>query len=166
MQISRLSTAQVKVHQNCSCYFSNEKSAFLQSLDLFSVSWEIILLYFLAETSYTIEKSGTSKWKLSDLPLVTLKFTKFLMSFLEPRVSFSSNFASFFSVMRHNVSVLFHLNIYMLWTNGSNQSANFGTFNYPSVSWHIIPLKFSNWNSICFGQKEPINVQFSDFWVL
>ena len=29
-----------------------------------------------------------------------------------------------------------------------------------SVSWHIIPLKFSNWNIICFGQKEPINVQF------
>ena len=27
-------------------------------------------------------------------------------------------------------------------------------------------LKFSNWNIICFVQKEPINVQFSDFWVL
>ena len=37
---------------------------------------------------------------------------------------------------------------------------------HPSVSWHIIPLKFSNWNSICFGQKEPINVQFSDFFRL
>ena len=32
--------------------------------------------------------------------------------------------------------------------------------HHPSVSWHIIPLKFSNWNIICFGQKEPINVQF------
>ena len=30
-----------------SCHFSNKKSVFLQSLDLFSVSWEIILLYFL-----------------------------------------------------------------------------------------------------------------------
>ena len=29
-----------------------------------------------------------------------------------------------------------------------------------SVSWHITPLKFSNWNIICFGQKEPINVHF------
>ena len=28
-----------------------------------------------------------------------------------------------------------------------------------SVSWHIIPLKFSNLNIICFGQKEPIKVQ-------
>ena len=30
---------------------------------------------------------------LSDLPLLTLKFTKFLMSFLEPRVSYSCNSA-------------------------------------------------------------------------
>ena len=29
-----------------------------------------------------------------------------------------------------------------------------------SVSWHIIPLKFSYWKVIFFGQKEPINVQF------
>ena len=32
--------------------------------------------------------------------------------------------------------------------------------HHPSVSWHIIPLKFSRWNIIRFGQKEPINVQF------
>ena len=38
------------------------------------------------------------------------------MSFFEPRASFSSDFASLFSVMRHNSSVPFHLNLYMLWT--------------------------------------------------
>ena len=43
----RLSTAQVKVHQNSSCHFSDKKSVFPQSLGLFSVSWERILLYFL-----------------------------------------------------------------------------------------------------------------------
>ena len=32
--------------------------------------------------------------------------------------------------------------------------------HHPSMSWHIIPLKFSNWNIICFGLEEPINVQF------
>ena len=31
---------------------------------------------------------------------------------------------------------------------------------HPSVSWHIIPLTISNGNITCFGQKEPINVQF------
>ena len=32
--------------------------------------------------------------------------------------------------------------------------------HHPSVSWHIIPLKISTWNIKCFGQKDPINVQF------
>ena len=63
----------------------------------------------------------------SDLLLLALNFTKFLMSFFEPRVCFSSNFASFFSVMRHNSSLPFHLNIYMLWTKGAHKSANFQT---------------------------------------
>ena len=30
----------------------------------------------------------------------------------------------------------------------------------PSVSWHIIPVKFSRWNIIWFGKTEPIKVQF------
>ena len=86
-------------------------------------------LYFLAQTLHTFYQSSLSKWKFADLSLLPLKFTKFLMSFLEPRVSFSSNFASLFSVMRHNSSVLFHLNLYMLWTKEAHQSANFQTFN-------------------------------------
>ena len=39
-------------------------------------------------------------WKFPDLLLLSLKLTKFLISFLEPRVSFYSNFASLISVMR------------------------------------------------------------------
>ena len=31
------------------------------------------------------------------------------------------------------------------------------------MSRHIIPLKFSNWNIVCFGQKEAIKVQFFRF---
>ena len=31
---------------------------------------------------------------------------------------------------------------------------------YPSVSWHINPVKFSSWNITCFGQKQPIKLQF------
>ena len=62
---------------------------------------------------HAIGKSSTSKCKLSDLLLLALKFTKFLMSFLESRVSFSSNFTSLFSVMRHNSSAIFHLNLCM-----------------------------------------------------
>ena len=36
-------------------------------------------------------------------------------------------------------------------------------FALPLVSWHTIPLKFSSWNIICFGQKELLNVQFFRF---
>ena len=49
------------------------------------------------------------------------------MSFMEPSASFSSNFASLFSVMRRKSSVLFHLNLCMLWTKGPDQSAHFST---------------------------------------
>ena len=105
-------------------FFKQEVSFSSKFGSLFSVM-EIILLYFLAETLYAIDKSGTSKCKFSDSPLLALKFTKFFMSFLEPRVSFSSNFASLFSIMRHNYSVLFHLNLYMLWTKAADRSAIF-----------------------------------------
>ena len=49
--------------------------------------------------------------KFLDFWVVGWKFTKFLMSFLEPRVSFSFNFASLFSARKHNSSVFFHLNV-------------------------------------------------------
>ena len=50
------------------------------------------------------------------------------MSFLEPRISFSLNFALLFSDGRHDSYVDFHLNLYMLWTKDTHQSANFQTF--------------------------------------
>ena len=43
------------------------------------------------------------------------------MSFLKPRASFSSNFASLSTLMRDNSSVLFHLKLYMLSTKGTDQ---------------------------------------------
>ena len=98
------------------------------SLDHISVSWEIILQYHLAETLYAFDKSSTSKCKFSDLSYLALNFTKFLMSVLEPIVSLSSDFASFYRLMRHNSSVFFHLNLYILWILGAHQGANFQTF--------------------------------------
>ena len=38
--------------------FFKQKASFLQSLDLFLVSWEVILLYFFSWTLYTIHKSA------------------------------------------------------------------------------------------------------------
>ena len=68
---------------------------------------------FSAKALYAINKSSTSKCKFSSLPLLALKFPKSLMSFLEPIITFSSNFASLFGVTRHQSLVLFHVNLYV-----------------------------------------------------
>ena len=142
MQIFRLSTTQVKVHQIPHVIFQIKTQFFFKVWISIQYHERSFLCTFQAETLCAIGRSSTSNCKFPDLPLLALKFTKFLMSFLEPRVSFSLNFASLFSVMRHNSSVHFHLNICMLWTNGSNQSANFQAFNCsrenkPQVSFRL-----------------------------
>ena len=56
---------------NYLCHFWNHKSFFTTQL----------LCIFLAQTLHTFYKSSPSKCKFSDLPLLGLKFTEFLMSF-------------------------------------------------------------------------------------
>ena len=96
-------------------------------------------------------------------------------------------FKLFITFQSHETTLLyfFILKLYMLWIYFiCFESANFQTFdcsheNWPcflchfsshksvflqifhhfSVSWHINPMKSSSWN-ICFGQKEPIKIQF------
>ena len=64
-----------------------------------------------------------------DFWVVGEKFTKFLMSYLEPSVSFSWNFESLFHVMRDKSFVLFKLlKLYMFFTNRDHQSAKSQTF--------------------------------------
>ena len=67
-------------------------------------------VFVLAQTLHNFCKISPSKCKFSDFLLLRLKFTKFLMSFLEPRVSFSLNFASLFRSRKYNSSAFFHLN--------------------------------------------------------
>ena len=110
--------------------FLKDKSGFLQSLNHSSMLWEVTPQHFFSWNFICYWEKQHIKCKFSYLPLIALKSTKFLMSFLEPRASFSSNFASLFSVMRHNSSVLFHLKLYMLWTKGADQSANFQTLDF------------------------------------
>ena len=111
------------------------------------------------------------------------KFVKFLMSFLKAQVSFPSNFASIFSAIKHNSSVLFSSNIIYfgqkqpikvqifeifecLGQNLSNSSCHF--WKHKSVflqtlyqSWmpsNITLLYFLSSNIIYFDQKHPIKV--------
>ena len=98
-------------------HFSNHKSFFTTQL----------VCILLAQTLHSFDKSSPSKCKFSDFPLLALKFTKFLKSFFKQRVSFSSKFPSFFSVMINSSSVLFYLKLYVLLTKVAHQSANFQT---------------------------------------
>ena len=71
-------------------------------------------------------------WKFSDVPLLTWKFAKFVLSYLKPPVRFSLNFASLFSIMRHASYEHFLLKLYMIWIKGAHRSANFQTFDCSS----------------------------------
>ena len=102
--LTLLSTACVKTHQITYVIFETMYKSFLTTR---------FLCIFFAQTLHTIYKSSPSKCKLSDFPLLSLKFTKFLMSFFKQKVSFSWKFGSDFSVMRDNSSVLFWLKLYM-----------------------------------------------------
>ena len=138
VQIFRFSIAQVKVHQTSHAIFQTKNQVFFKVWIFFSVMRDNSSVFFLAKTLYAIDKSGTSKCKSLDSPLLALKFTKFLVSFLKPRVNFSSTFVLLLSVFRHNSSVLFYLNLYKLWTKGFNQCANFQTFNCaPNSLYHF-----------------------------
>ena len=100
---------------NSSCHFWNQESVFLQTLhhssvswdmNHYSMSWKITPLYFSSNLMYFGQKEPVEV-KFSDFWVVGWKFNKFLMSCLKLQVSFSLNFASLFSVMRDNSSVLF-----------------------------------------------------------
>ena len=117
MLVLQISTAQVKVHQIPHVTFQIKGQFFFHSLDLFSVSWETILLYFSSWNFIYYWQSSTSKIKFSRLATAEIKINEI------PHVSFSSKLAS--NVMSHNACVPFHLNRCMLWIKRSDESANF-----------------------------------------
>ena len=121
---------------NSLCHFWNHKSFFMTQL----------FCTFLAETLNAIQKSSTSKCRFPDLSLLSLKFTKLVMSFLKSR-AFSSNFASLSSVMRDNSSVLFHLKLYKPWTKGIHQVQFFRLSTAP-IKINQIPCHLSSHTSV------------------
>ena len=174
---------------NFSCHFSNHKPFFLHKLH--NSLWKIIPMYFC---SPNVIYFGDKKWiktNFLDFQVLGSKFVKFLMPILKWQVG-SSSILFLFIFMAHNSSVNFKLIHFPLWTEGSDQSSNFDTFEcsgeilpnswchfpngksiplkilYPSsVSWKIALLYFFSSNNIYFAQKEPLKVKMVwDFWVL
>ena len=91
---------------NSLCQFWNDKSIPLQILYPSSVSWKTTRLYFFRSKIKYFAQAANESASFGDFQVLALNFTKFL-SFLKQQISFSSNFASIFRVMRHNSSVLF-----------------------------------------------------------
>ena len=102
VQILRLLCALMKVHPIPHASFETTRSRFVHVLHYCSVSWKITPWYFLSSNLYTLDKK-----QFSGFWMVGWKFTKLLMPCLKLQVSFSLNFASIFSVMRDDSSVLF-----------------------------------------------------------
>ena len=127
-QIFRLSTARLKFTKFLMSFFK-QKVSFIQSLDsFFSVMRDNSSVLFQLNL-YTLLTKQHSQVQIFRLATACIKINPIPHSCLEPRVSFSSNFASLFIVTRHNSSVIFHLNICMLWTKGAHQSPSFQTFD-------------------------------------
>ena len=81
-------------------------------------------LYFFSSINIYFGQKEPIKVQVLRLSSVGLKFAKFLISFFKAQVSSSSNFALFFSVMKHNSSVFFWLKYDILSTNVAHQGAN------------------------------------------
>ena len=89
-----------------SCHFPNHKPVFLQTLHHSSVSWKIIPQYLFRSNVIYFTQMEPVRVRILRIWGGRSKSTKFL-SFLKQKISFSSNFASLFSVMRHKSSILF-----------------------------------------------------------
>ena len=96
--------ALLKVHPIPHAIFETTRSGFIQILHHYSVSWKITPLYFFSSNLIYLGQ------KLLDFWVVGWKFTKFLMPYLKPQVSFSLNSASLFNVMRDSLLYFFSWN--------------------------------------------------------
>ena len=111
-----------------SCQFWNHKVKFYSNFaSLFSVMKDNSSALFYLKLLYFGQKELIQA-KFSDFWVAGWKFTKFFIWCLKLQVSFSLNFASLFSVIRDNSSVIFKLKLYMIWTKGAHQGARFQTF--------------------------------------
>ena len=87
---------------NSLCQFSNDKSILLQILYPSSVSWKTTRLYFFRSKIKYFAQAANESASFGDFQVLALNFTKFL-SFLKQQISFSSNFALIFKVIRYDI---------------------------------------------------------------
>ena len=110
-------------------YSKTTRSRFILSLHHCSVSWKITPLYYFSSNLIYFRQKDPMDVKFSSFWVNGWEFTKFLMSYLKPPVSFPLEFALLFSVIRDTFSVLFQLKLYMVWTKGDHQYTQLQIFD-------------------------------------
>ena len=122
VQLFRLLSALMKVHSISRAIFETTRSGFIQIHC--SVSWKITRLYFLAQTSYTLDKKSSSKRNFHTFWV--------LVKFHEIPVIFETTSQFFFKrsiTLSWEITLLYHkVSLYMNWTKGAHQSLKFQTF--------------------------------------
>ena len=107
VQFFRLLSSLMKVDPIPHAIVETTKSGFIQMLHQCSVSLKINPLYFCSSNLVCFGQKEPIEKKSSDFWVVGWKFSKLLMSYLKPHVSFSLNLVSLFSVMRDNSYIWF-----------------------------------------------------------
>ena len=91
---------------------------------LSSVRKDILLCTYLAQIWYTLVITGQLKFKFVRLSRTRVKIVKLLMSVLKRQVNSSSEFSSFFSVIRYYSYENSQLMLFLFWTKRSHPLPN------------------------------------------
>ena len=122
------------------------------------------LLYFLAQTLHTFDKSSPSKFKFSDFPLLALKFTKFFMSFFKQKFIFPQSLDHSSVSWDITLLYLFSWNVIYSW---QKEPMKVQIFRLPTVPMkinqilHVIYETASN-----FSFKVCMDLQYNDAYFL
>ena len=115
----RFSSARVKIRQIPHVNFEMTSQFLFKFCIILHCYDTWFLCRFLVHTFSSLDKRIPSKSQFWYFQVLWWKFAKFLMSFVKQQVTFSSNFASLFNVMKDNSSVLW-LKHYILWSQKSH----------------------------------------------
>ena len=137
---------------NSSCHFANHKSVFLQILHLSSVPWKVTPLFFFRSNVIFFAQSNQSKSTFLRLSSAWVKIHQILVN-LKQQISFSSNLASLFSVMRYNSSVLFKVQIWwnFVWAVESLKSCTMMDSFFPD---HVIKFQLKKYRRVISHDTE------------
>ena len=130
IQLFRLLSYLIKVHPIPHFNFETTRSGFIQILHHCSVLWKITPLYLFSSSLIYFGQKKPIELKFSELWVVGWKFANFLMSYLKPKVSFSS---LSITLQGHEINLL----CFFSW--------NFKTKRIPS-NWEISDFRLLTWN--------------------